>query len=86
MNKTNNILKDKFIVDSGTLIKRTEYEAQKEENFLIVIDLYGDEKKLIHQFENRYYCQLLYNTYTQNNHFLHKCCNCHKIFSNWRFN
>ena len=40
---------------------------------------------LFTQFEETFYKGKLYNLYARNNHFLLKCKDCHKVFTNWKF-
>ena len=79
-------MNDEFIQNTRMYIDSEEYEATKEENCVIVSDLYGDTKTPLHKFESRLFQAKVLYAYTMNNHLLLKCVFCNKIFTNMRIN
>ena len=76
----------RFVELFAKKVKAEELEVEKEENTLMLIDLFGCEKMLYSNFEETFYKTKLNILYTKNNNFLLKCKYCDKVFTNWRYN
>ena len=78
-------LSKKFIGIFAKRVKAELFEAFKEDNIDMVIDFYGNDKKLFIEFEDRYYETKLQTISIKNNNFLLKCKNCHKLYTDWKY-